>query len=48
MVADYKAKHGSLDAAFKQDLQVWYNKDKGLSTQDDFVKLIKKTSAKEV
>ena len=39
MVADYKAKHGALDANFKQDLQVWYNKDKGESTQDDFVKL---------
>ena len=43
MVADYKAKHGSLDADFKEDLQVWYNKDKGFSTQDDFVTLIKST-----
>lgn len=41
MVADYKEKHGVLDADFKQSLQVWYNKDKGKSTQDDFVKLIK-------
>ena len=41
MVEDYKAKHGSLDAQFKEDLQVWYNKDKGLSTQEDFVSLIK-------
>lgn len=39
MVADYKAKHGALDAAFKQDLQVWYNKDKGQSTQNDFVEM---------
>jgi hypothetical protein len=41
MVAAYKANHGSLDAQFKQDLQVWYNKDKGVSTQDDFVNTIK-------
>ncbi len=37
MVADYKAEHGSLDAEFKQDLQVWYNKDKGKNTQEDFI-----------
>ena len=48
MVADYKAKNGNLDAQFKQDLQVWYNKDKGKSTQDDFVKMIQKASLKEV
>jgi len=48
MVADYKAKNGTLDAQFKQDLQVWYNKDKGKSTQDDFVKMIQKASLKEV
>lgn len=41
MVADYKEKHGALDATFKQDLQVWYNKDKGKSTQDDFINLLK-------
>ena len=48
MVADYKAKNGNLDAQFKQDLQVWYNKDKGKSTQDDFIKMIQKASLKEV
>ena len=41
MVADYKAEHGGLDATFKQDLQVWYNKNKGQSVQDDFIKLSK-------
>lgn len=40
MVADYKAKHGVVDAQLKQDLQVWYNKDKGISTQEDLLKLI--------
>jgi hypothetical protein len=48
MVADYKEKHGGLDAKFKEDLQVWYNKDKGLSTQEDFVSLIKIASKEEV
>ena len=47
MVADYKAKNGSLDADFKKELQVWYNKDKGLSVQDDFVKLAKNLQTKE-
>ena len=40
MVADYKAKNGNLDAQFKQDLQVWYNKDKGKSVQEDIVRLL--------
>ena len=48
MVADYKAEHGVIDAQFKQDLQVWYNKDKGLSVQNDFIKLVKNLQAKEV
>lgn len=47
MVADYKAEHGALDATFKQDLQVWYNKDKGQSTQNDFVEMIQKSFLKE-
>ncbi|WP_334057114.1 thioredoxin family protein [Polaribacter sp. P097] len=47
MVADYKEEHGVLDANFKQDLQVWYNKDKGKSTQNDFVEMIQKSFVKE-
>lgn len=47
MVADYKAEHGVIDAQFKQDLQVWYNKDKGLSVQDDFVKLVRNLQTEE-
>ena len=38
MVADYKEKNGALDPQFKQDLQLWYNKDKGKSVQADFVR----------
>ena len=41
MVADYKAEHGVLTPEFKQDLQVWYNKDKGQSTIEDLVELLK-------
>jgi hypothetical protein len=47
MVADYKEKNGALDLAFKEDLQVWYNKDKGKSVQEDFVNLVLKLSAQE-
>lgn len=41
MVLDYKAKHGVIDAEFKKDLQLWYNKDKGTSTQKDIITLLK-------
>jgi hypothetical protein len=42
MVADYIKKNGVLDLEFKQDLQIWYNKDKGQSVQEDFVNLATK------
>ena len=41
MVADFKTENGSLTPEFKQDLQVWYNKDKGQSTIEDLVELLK-------
>ena len=47
MVADYKEKNGTLDPQFKQDLQVWYNKDKGKSVQKDFINLFAKFSVQE-
>jgi hypothetical protein len=37
MVADYKALYGSITPEFKKDLQVWYNKDKGISTIEDMM-----------
>lgn len=40
MVIDYKNNFGSLDAEFKKDLQVWYNKDKGINTQQDIIELL--------
>jgi len=47
MVQDYKTEHGGLDAQFKQDLQVWYNKDKGKDIQNDFIKIIQNSALKE-
>ncbi len=40
MVNDYKAKHGRLDPEFKQDLQVWYNKNKGTNIADDLLEML--------
>ena len=40
MVSDFKEENGGLDAKFKQDLQVWYNKDKGQSVQEDFLNFV--------
>ena len=40
LVSDYKAAHGTLTPEFKQDLQVWYNKDKGQNTVSDLLKLV--------
>jgi hypothetical protein len=48
MVADYKEKNGVLDPEFKQDLQVWYNKDKGQSVQEDFVSIAAKLYKQKV
>ncbi len=42
MVHDYKTKHGALDAKFKEDLQVWYNSDKGKNTASDILQLLNK------
>lgn len=41
MVVDYKTEHGSLDAEFKKDLQVWYNKNKGNNVQEDILSILK-------
>lgn len=46
MVIDYKNNFGSLDAEFKKDLQIWYNKDKGNNTQDDIVELLVSSEVK--
>lgn len=40
MVADFKLKTGSLTPEFKQDLQMWYNKNKGMSIISDQLLLL--------
>lgn len=40
MVNDYKTKHGGLDANFKEELQGWYNKDKGENIVSDITALL--------
>lgn len=40
LVADYKAKHGAVTDELKENLQVWYNKDKGQSTIADLLGLL--------
>ncbi|APQ17030.1 thioredoxin family protein [Maribacter hydrothermalis] len=40
LVEEYRAKYGLLTPELKQDLQVFYNKDKGQSVLDDILKLL--------
>jgi thiol-disulfide isomerase/thioredoxin len=40
MAENYKKEHGQLTSEFKEDLQRWYNKDKGKTTIDDLIKLL--------
>tara|TARA_R110002050_G_scaffold151445_9_gene278578 strand:- start:2443 stop:3084 length:642 start_codon:yes stop_codon:yes gene_type:complete len=40
MVKAYKEEHGVITPEFKEDLQRWYNKDKGQSIVEDLVKLL--------
>ena len=44
MVEEQKQQFGSLDAAFKEELQVWYNKNKGVDIEEDIVSLVSVTS----
>ncbi len=40
MVEDEKNKNGSLSPEFKQELQLWYNTDKGQTLASDLIKLL--------
>jgi thiol-disulfide isomerase/thioredoxin len=40
MVEDYKKENGELTAQFKEDLQNWYNKDKGQNILEDLLQLL--------
>ena len=48
MVTNYKTEYGVIDANLKQNLQVWYNKNKGENIQDDFIKLVRNMQVEEV
>lgn len=41
MIADYKTKHGSITTEFKEDLQHWYNTNKGQAIVADLLELLK-------
>ncbi len=41
MVNAYKSEYGQITPEFKEDLQRWYNKDKGQSTVEDLLSLLK-------
>ncbi|MCX7551021.1 thioredoxin family protein [Xanthomarina sp. F2636L] len=40
LVVDYKAKHGMITPEIKEELQQWYNKDKGQSVMSDLMNLL--------
>ncbi len=40
MVKDYKEKHGGLDPEFKENLQIWYNKNKGENVAADLLEIL--------
>lgn len=40
MADDYKAEHGGLSAEFREQLQKWYNKDKGREITEELLRLL--------
>ncbi len=40
LIANYKEKHGEIDANAKTELQLWYLHDKGISTQNELTELM--------
>ncbi|WP_324720154.1 thioredoxin family protein [Salinimicrobium sp. HB62] len=47
LVTDYKEKFGKIDAEFKTQLQMWYNKDKGASIVKELTEVISKAEEQE-
>ena len=41
MIDNYKKENGAADETIKKDIQVWYNKDKGINTQKEITQLLK-------
>ncbi|MFD1094780.1 thioredoxin family protein [Salegentibacter chungangensis] len=48
LVTDYKEKFGKIDAEFKAQLQLWYNKDKGSSIINELAEVARKIEEQEV
>lgn len=47
LVTDYKEKFGKIDAEFKTQLQIWYNKDKGVSIINELAELVENYKSRE-
>ena len=47
LVSDYKDKFGKIDAEFKTQLQVWYNKDKGANIIKELAEIVLKIDRQE-
>src|SRR5690554_6430512 len=45
LVTDYLAEHGKVDDTLKENLQVWYNQDKGVSIVNDLLKVVEMEKA---
>ena len=41
LVKNYKEKHGVLDETIKTELQMWYLHDKGLSSQNELLEIMR-------
>ncbi|MFD1314432.1 thioredoxin family protein [Namhaeicola litoreus] len=42
LLNEYKEKNGKIDSQIKEDLQIWYNKDKGQSIEEELVEVLQK------
>ncbi len=42
LLDEYKEKNGKIDGKIKEDLQVWYNNDRGQSIENEMVEILKK------
>ena len=40
LVREFKKEHGSLTAEFREDLQRWYNADKGQNIEEDLLRIL--------
>lgn len=47
LVTDYKEKFGKIDAEFKAQLQVWYNKDKGMNMIKELSEIVQEQTNRE-